>query len=412
MDNKQNSLRRQKLVILAIIGAAYSVGVAFLVQNMIGQGFDVTDDFFSRWYASRLLLTTGRSLYDWANSVELSRLGNWPLVHQLGYYYPAYMLIFTAPLSLLPFGAARILWTIFGLWGLWLATALLAPRLSIDRLTQILVLTTVSIPVLQHTLNAQFNTIGILAMALAYRALCRKQYLLAGIWAGGLLFKPQATALVLLAWLIWTAWRPERRRFWLGLAGASLALWAVAEAFEPGWVIHFWQSLDTYEPVRSVIDRIWNPYQLTSLALVALTGWLTLRLRHTPPEAIAFRGLLLWSLSLNALVVPLFGMLHMVLLGPLLVILLGAAADLNSQGTGRSLERWTWWGSVGLLLAGLGAFVLPLLLLGLEGPHISMAELVYKLVIPVALLGAAVALMFGRVLPAWRFEEPRPEYYT
>ena len=183
---------RQKLILLILIGILYSVSIAYVFANL--PGHQDTDDLYPRWYASRMLLTTGRSLYDGANSVEVAR--GWPFVHQIGYYYPAYLLIFTAPLSLLPFMAARIIWTVFGLWCVWLGMAIFArslrPGLSINRLTVLLVLVTVSVPVLQHTLNAQFNALGVLALALTYQTLSRQKYLHAGLWAGGLLFKPRS----------------------------------------------------------------------------------------------------------------------------------------------------------------------------------------------------------------------------
>lgn len=389
------SLERQKLLVLALVGLVYSLGLAFLVQNMMARGFPVTDDFHARWYASKMLLTTGRSVYDWANSVELSHIGNWPLVHQLGYYYPAYLLIFTAPLALLPFPAARIVWTVAGLWCLWLGMVFLAgqlrPRLSVNRLTLLLVLTTISIPVLQHTLNAQFNSLGLLALALAYRAMNQRKYLLAGLWAGGLLFKPQATVLVLLTWLIWSLFERERRYFWLGLALVSLLFWLVAQILEPGWVRHFLQALDTYEPVRSVIDQWANPYQLVSLALVGVTAWLAFRLRRVPPDAPAFSALILWSLCLNALIVPLFGMLHMVVIGLLFVILLSDIAALYP-----AWAKPAWWGTVAVFVLGVALFAGSLLAWGLAGPHITLAELVYKITVPVALALAAWLLMFRR----------------
>lgn len=395
MNLTLSPLERQKLWVLALVGLVYSVGLAVLVQNMMAQGFPVTDDFHARWYASKMLLTTGRSVYDWANSVELSRMGNWPLVHQLGYYYPAYLLIFTAPLSLLPFPAARIIWTVAGLWCLWLGMVILAgqlrPRLSVNRLTLLLVLTTISIPVLQHTLNAQFNSLGLLALALAYRAMNRRQYLLAGLWAGGLLFKPQATALVLLTWLIWSLFQRERRYFWLGLALISLIFWTVAQVLEPGWVIHFLQALDTYEPVRSVIDQWANPYQLVSLALAGVTAWLAFRLRRLPPDTPAFSALMLWSLCLNALIVPLFGMLHMVVIGLLFIILLSDVAALYPDW-----EKPAWWSTMAVFVLGVALFAGSLLVWGLAGPHIALAELVYKITVPVGLAVAAWLLMFRR----------------
>ena len=56
----------------------------------------------------------------------------------------------------------------------------LNPDFSINRMTILLVLVTLSVPVFQHTQYAQFNTIGILALALSYRALSQKRLSVGG----------------------------------------------------------------------------------------------------------------------------------------------------------------------------------------------------------------------------------------
>lgn len=212
---------KQKLIVLVIVGLIYSFGVGYLFTILPGQRY--TDDFFPRWYASYKLLTMNRSIYDPTNAVELVELARWPFADQLRYYYPAYMLIFTFPLALVSYDTARFIWTVGGLWCLWLGTALVArllkPALSVNRLTVLLVLVTLSMPVLQHTLNAQFNAVGVLALALAYRALSQEKYLVAGLWAGGLLFKPQALILPLIFFLVWSLFESRRRWFWVGLGG-------------------------------------------------------------------------------------------------------------------------------------------------------------------------------------------------
>ncbi len=383
---------RSKLIVLVIVGLAYSLSIAYFFSTLSSQ--QCTDDFFPRWHASKQLLLTGRSLYDWQNAVEVSACSGWPLLHQLGYYYPAYLLIFTAPLSLLTMDMARIIWTIFGLWSLWLSIFIIArrfqPTLSVNRLTLLLVLTTLSVPAFQHTLNAQFNHLGVLALALTYWALYRGKYGQAGFWAGGLLFKPQATLLTLLCLLLWSGLNPTRRRFWLGLGGISLLLWSIAEIFESNWVFHFLGALGNYEPTRSVVDTIWNPYQLIALILVGLTVWFTVRLRAASPRSASFAGLMAWSLGVNALIVPLFGMLHMVLIGLAWAILLNGFHQLDFI-----LSRWLWAGMIGLFIAGLLAFLSPLFLVGVGGLQITLAEIVYKTTMPIVTSLASLLLIFA-----------------
>ncbi|MEW5961438.1 MAG: glycosyltransferase family 87 protein, partial [Chloroflexota bacterium] len=374
------SPEKQKYIVLIFVGLLYSLGVAYFFANL--PSARLTSDFFPRWHASRMLLTTGRSIYDWSNAAEISAVTGWPKLHQLGYYYPAYLLLFTAPLSWLPYQAAHLIWTIVGLWFLWLGIILLArlllPDFSVNRLTVLLVLVTTSVPVFQHTQYAQFNTIGLLALVLTLSALQREQYLAAGLWAGGLLFKPQLMLVPLFFLAAWTAFKPERRRFWLGLGLAGLLLWLAAEILEPDWVFHFWQSLGSYEPIRSIIDMVWNPFNLTSLSLMAFTLWLIWRWRNSPARSVAFMGLLAWTINLNALIVPMFGMQHMVLMGLVFVILLYGFTENYPTAVGG-----LWWSIIGLLVAGLLAFIVPLFMAGPTGLQITLSELVYRFSLPV-----------------------------
>jgi hypothetical protein len=353
-----------------------------------------SDDFFPRWYATKMLLTTGRSLYDWANAYEAVDYVGWPLAFDLRFYYPANLLFLTLPLSFLPYLPAILIWRFAGLWCLWLGIAIFArlfPHgLSVNRLTTLLVLMTTSVPVLQHTLFAQFNTIGVLALALTYFLLCRRSYLLAGLVASGLLFKPQVTALPLFILLAWTGLGRERRAFWPGLAGMALLMWAIPELLEPHWLTTFWQSLVSYPPVQSAIDRVWNPYQLVSGALVLLSLWFTLRLRHYPASSVRVSALLAWTICLTALIIPIYAMINIVLMGPVFVILLNGYTIYYP-----AYARWFWWGIIGVFLAGLAAFVTPLLLAGPTGLQIVGAEAVYRFTLPALLALASLPLMFN-----------------
>lgn len=388
----QDPQRRQKLIILVVIGLLYSIGVSYLIASVPSQQF--RDDFFPRWYASRMLLTSGRSLYDPANASDLHHLTPWPEPNQF-FYYPAYLLILTGPLSLLPYQSARIIWAAYGLWCLWLGIVIFAqslkPGLSINRLTVLLVLITLSVPVMQHVIHAQFNTPGILALALGYRALSKKKFFQAGLWASGLLFKPQAILLLLFILLAWSAFKPERRLFWVGLGLGSIIFWAIAELFEPNWIISFWQELDTYVPIRSALDRLWNPHQILSLTLILLTIWFTFYLRHFPANSIRFRGLVAWTIMVNTLIIPIYGMLHIVLVGPVFVILLNGWDILYPTAS-----SWSFSLTIVLFVAGLVAFIMPLLLTGTSGSQITSAEAVYRFTMPIVLSLVSLPLIFDR----------------
>jgi hypothetical protein len=247
-------------------------------------------------------------------------------------------------------------------------------------LTVLLVLITLSMPVLQHTLNAQFNAVGVLALALSYQALAREKYLAAGLWAGGLLFKPQATILPLGLFLLWSLFESPRRRFWVGLGLSSFLFWAVAEFLEPGWLTTFRDSLKNYVPIQSALELIiGDPYRLVSLALAGLTLGAIVYYRPVTASSTVFAGLLAWTICLNALIVPMYGMLHMVLMGPLLALLLGGWSRFQP-----AYSTWIWWATVGFLGVGILALVIPLLLNSpATGLQIVITELVFRLTMPV-----------------------------
>lgn len=177
----------------------------------------------------------------------------------------------------------------------------------------------------------------------------------------------------------------------MGWIIACVVLWGLPEFFEPNWVLTFSRALASYPPVLSAVDRVWNPYQMTSLVLVLITIWLTFRLRRSPANSIKFSGLLAWGVSVTALIVPIYGMLNIVLMGLVLAVLLNGFALLYPQYTG-----WLWGGTIALFVAGLLAFVIPLLLKGFSGAQISSAELVYRFTLPVLCSLLALPLMFQR----------------
>ncbi len=390
MISKQQD--KQKIIALIAVGIIYSLILAYFFQSL--PRFRLTSDLFPRWYASTMLLDTGRSVYDWTNASEVSAITGWPHLNQLGYYYPAYLLLFTLPLAMMSYNWAYAVWVVFGLWCLWLGTFFLArqikPDMSLNRLTVLLMLLTTSIPVFQHTLYAQFNSLAVLSLALIYRALYRKRYFTAGLWAAGLLVKPQATLLSLLFLLLWSLFKRERWRFCFGLGFISLILWTAAELLEPNWVISFWQALGNYVPIQSVISILfWNPYQLLTLILLGASVALMFKLSYNSAQEGSFYGLLALTISLNALLVPQFGMLHMVLVAPNLAILLAGYEVHYPHLAGR-----VWLGTICLFILGLLAFILPLVLTDTSSLQITWAERIYRFTMPFILSLAALPLIF------------------
>ncbi len=379
-----------KWLVLIFVGFVYSFGISYVFITNPNQRF--TDDMYPRVYASGQLLETGRSIYDIENALELTEITGWPIVDHLRYYYPAYLMIVTVPLALLPYETARLIWTMAGLWGLWLAMGILAryfaPHLSLNRLTVLLILITTAPPTLQHTLAAQFNAIGVLSLVLVFLALGKQHYFLSGLLAGGFLFKPQTMIFPLLVILFWSVFDKRRWPVGYGLAVIGLLFWGIAEIFEPNWVLNFLNALGAYSSVSPIADRLLG-FPLVSGLLTLATIWFTWRYRNLSAHTLPFAILLAWAVSINALVVPLWGMLHIISMGPVAVIVMIGYIAVQQR------EQQIWWLIVLMFIAGLVTFIAPLLVVGATGLQITVSEWVYRVLMPLTFAIAAAGLMLS-----------------
>ena len=312
------------LFLVLIVGVIVAIAI---VLNQI-PFMRLKSDIYLRWYATEKMLFEGRNLYDVQNSVEVD-----DIVYgrdsglASGYYYPAQMLLFTLPLSLLPYRSAHLLWTIlvqlFYLVAIGsVCVSMQWPR-TVNQKTLFLTAVILSIPGLQHTIWGQFNTIGILGLALSYLALRKGKVGTAGVLATGLTFKPHVSILTLLFLFIWAVAKRSRWRFFLGFGISSIVLWLGAELMQPNWVFSFFNSLGRYIPVESVIDTIWNPYQVISILLMVGSLLIFVRNRNAAIDSPEFAGGFVLSMTIWALVVPIVGMFHVLVL-PIGIILLAS----------------------------------------------------------------------------------------
>ena len=372
---------RQKIRSLLLIGFLFTLGVSITLNRV--PFIRAKSDIYLRWYATTKLFSEDRNLYDEDNGKEVQQIvyGDNPVSRKTNFYYPAHLLIFTAPLSLLPYPAAHLIWTtavqLFYLSALWLLIRELRWPDTTNRITLLLVMAALFLPNLQHTIWGQFNTIGVLSLVLSFLALRWDRYGMAGVWAAGLTFKPQATLLPLVFLLFWVLWG-RRWRFFLGFALTMAAMWAFAEILQPGWVFDFIDSLEGYIPVRSAVDQIGNPYQLISGALLFLLAIVLLQNRNAPADSVAFAGCLSLSILVWGLIIPIVGMMHTVLFIPAVILLL---ASLKS-----SQPRLYRPALIALCLVYIGGWLLFIWGLtdqALYGQHIVWSEMVYRVVLPI-----------------------------
>lgn len=386
-------INAQKKWVLTFIGLLFVLGLAWTLSR-----YDVfydRADLIVRWYATGQLLHEGRDLYDLRNALEARQPFQPPgvvLTESIDrFYYPAHLIIFLIPLADLPYPVAHFIWLVatqlFYLLGIWYCMDIVNWPQSINQRTLFLSLCILFIPFLQQTIWAQFNTIAVLGLALSYQALVRGRYGWAGIWLVGLTFKPQSALLTLVFCLFWAIWHRERWRLIVGFALTSLALWGIAEWFQPGWEWSFLASLNNYIPTASVIDRYWNPYQITTIVLCLLVLLYFFYQRHTPPNSPAFTNSLVLSLAVWFLIVPVIGMFHVLAL-PLAVIWLMASFQTNP-----SLYRVAFIVFLLIYFVGWVSFILGLVTPGAYGFHIAGSETAYKIVAP--LVVGILALISG-----------------
>lgn len=363
----------------------------------------VQSDLFARWYAARHLYQDGRDLYDLSNGKEIIQfkaLQTSPL--EAGFYYPAYLALLLWPLTLVPFPAAHLIWTIgigvFYFSGILIVANMVNWPADINKLTILVLLCTLFIPYLQNTIWSQFDAIGMFFLALSLLALRGGKYFTAGILAGGLLFKPQTMLITLAFLLIWSLFSSRRWFFLYGFALASIILWSAAQAVQPGWFPEFLKAFRAYQQlpykIVSVLDNLWNPKQMLSVLLLLASLTVFIYFRKAPPESTVFGLCVALSLCTWWLVVPVIGMLHLVLLPVAVVFSLSGLQKLSVNA-----YRVTYFGILFLYLFSWVGFVYGLSRPDLYGVHIQAAEFAIKILAPIFLMFATLyGLMMARKL--------------
>ncbi len=338
-------------------------------------------DLYPRWLGARELLLRHRDPY----SPELTR------EIQMGYYgrpldparpedpkdqqsfaYPVYVVFLLAPTVNLPFPAVQagfrwllILLTVASVL-LWLRS--LHWRPSCTTTIALVVITLGSFPVLQGIKLQQLSLLvgGLIAACAAL--LSGGSFLLAGVLLALATIKPQLV-LPLAAWLLlWSMsdWS-RRKNFAWGFIATLALLCAAAEYVLPGWLGRFRAAISAYRQytggAESVLDVLVTPgwgrvLAVLALLALALVGW---RLRRSPSDSAAFKGMLVLTLAVTVTVVPKSAPYNQVLLLPgiLLVVQRWKTLWANNRGTrtialiSSFLILWPWLAAASLSAASL-----------------------------------------------------------
>jgi hypothetical protein len=391
--NHHSSIKSQKLLVLLFVSVVFSAAFSYLLSNQ--PDVLVRSDHFSRWYATSKLVYEGRSLYDPQNGVEIVALNSIPVDPIEGsFFYPAYLVALILPIVWLPYPLAHFIWLtiiqIFLISAVWIIYKEGNWPDSINAFTLFIFLSILFIPNLQHTIWGQFNTIAVLSLALVISSLRREQYLLAGVFAAGMTFKPQQILLTLLYLLLWALFRRERWKFLLGFSLGMLPLLLIAFIFEPNWLPSFLGGIKAYGAFHNPNPALHLgnlPFSITFVLLLLASSWFFIKSLAGHPKSIAFTGTIILSIAIWWLAVPVLGMLHLVAF-PIAVLML--FASLRQVGS-----KWYQYGLLAFVLLyilGFAGFIYGLSTPGSYGLHIALSELIYKRIAPIFLAFLALPL--------------------
>ena len=395
---KSLQLDVKKEIILLSVCASFAFVLAFHLSRQ--PGVLILSDHYSRWYASLKLITDGRSLYDPQNGIEIVSLNPNPTAPVEGsFFYPAHLLLLTLPLVGLPYSLAHFVWLFliqaFFIAALYLTFKLVGWPRSPNRKAVFMILALLFIPQIQNTIWGQFNSVGMVSLALVYLALRKDRWMLAGFLALGLTFKPQNMLLTLTFLIIWAISSRRRWRFLAGFSLACLGAWLFAEWLEPHWVssfLHGVRAYSAYLQPKGVLDLYWaEGATALKIALICLSFWLFYRSRHGSPDSLPFLACLTLSLGAWWVIVPMLGMMQLVAL-PLAVVWLLASLSKPFP----LLYRSSLIAFALIYVLGYLGFLYGFIQPDLYGTHVILSEIAYKIIAPalLTLISAAAILAF------------------
>jgi len=387
-------IERQRIIILMVVVLVVIVAFAIALNN--STIFNrLYSDLFLRWHATTKLFSEGRNLYDPKNADEMWELafGQNPWGYETNFFYPAHLLIFIAPLALLPYQAAHLIWTIAVQIFYFASLFLLARRnkwpSNSTAMGIFVILNVISLPYIFHTIWGQFNTIGMIGLVLCFFALCDERYALAGVYAVSLTFKPQNDFLALVFLLFWALWQKKRWPFFLGFGAACFLCWLFAELLQHGWVMAFVASLGHYTHTESALDQLWNPNQIIAVLLSLGSFSIFFWKRRETPGSVAFVACLMVSMAVWDLVVPIYGWVHSVFLILTIVWLVPLWKKYFPAYGNYPIVAF-----VSLLVFGWLSFFLNFLFPAVK--PLIWAEMTYRLVLPLVVVAFSITLLWQK----------------
>jgi len=282
----REGLKRLGLAVAAVIGLESAAFYLFTWIRFLGGNLQ-GPDFFSFYAAARLFLARGGSgVYDHALQKQFQDqvTAQWPgHFILLPYIHPPYYTPLIAPLGLLPYRTAYLLWGLVNLLLAGVVIALLVRTSDTLRGRSALIAVALAagvFPLFVTLLQGQSDLVMMLPLAGAYAAWARGRTGWAGVLAGLALVKPQLILLLPALFLARRAWRALA-----AMAAVGLALVLVATAFSgvraiagylgvvAGWALGGTQVFpitgQTVYSVRGVLEQVPGG-RLPALGLLAI----------------------------------------------------------------------------------------------------------------------------------------------
>lgn len=278
------------LVLLAAsIGGLVWVNYRYSVRNPGG------NDFLARWMGARMWLMDGTSPYDDRVSLATQQqIYGHPADPAKGedvnhFVYPLHAMVFFAPLGLLEYLPARVLWMTLleiCLAGLvFVSLRLTEWEVAPVKLAVLLLFSLMWYHGLRTIVVGQFAGVNAVLIGLGLLFIWQKSDVAAGVFLALSTSKPQMVFLLVPFVLLWAV---SRRRWGLvwGLVGGSAALLVASLALIPDWPLQMLRQMLEYPEYTNIgspisiianampgIGRTLNGVLTVSLALYLLIEW-------------------------------------------------------------------------------------------------------------------------------------------
>jgi hypothetical protein len=288
--------------------AAISAALTWLASRTIAPE-SLGADFIQFWAAGRLL-ASGQSPYDVAGQARIQQAHGWrPAEDGLGfydflpYYYPPWLALAFVPLLPLGYTGAKLAWLFLCINFLLHAGFLVRSAAPGGPRAVPVVLVPIFALSIRATQMGQTSPLMLFLTALTWSLLRHRRDRTAGAALAWLTVKPQLSALLILAILLWSA----RRRRW-GVVGGFLAMGALlalsCAAIVPSWPLRMLRApAETPMPTEHFpwIGLSW-PLVLRSFGLPTVAVWVLYAAVALPVAGSLLRAALARATDLDDLV--------------------------------------------------------------------------------------------------------------